>query len=429
MTLLELIADARPAKITDREREAPSFIDIFAGCGGLSLGLKRSGWRGLFAVEKDQFAFDTLEANFLQKDSQYTFEWPDDVPKTPLDVETLMSTHRSSLEKWIGKVDLLAGGPPCQGFSHAGRRQADDPRNRLFESYLSLVELLQPKMVLIENVRGFTSDFSKSEPGSIRNFSDTLKQRLAIDYYLVDDILDVSDFGIPQSRRRFFLVGVKKGAVERSSLDSFFAKLKTNAKGFLAQRHLPLKSSARDALSDLEVRSNGVVPCVDSPGFMAIDYVGPKTTFQHAMRDGHEGAPGDTRLAKHRADISERFSGIIRQCQDDGRLNISISKSLRDKYGLKKVALRVLDPLGPAPTITSLPDDLLHYSEPRILTVRENARLQSFPDWFVFKGKYTTGGAARRREIPRFTQVANAVPPLMAEQIGEALLEIMKQQK
>jgi DNA (cytosine-5)-methyltransferase 1 len=89
------------------------------------------------------------------------------------------------------------------------------------------------------------------------------------------------------------------------------------------------------------------------------------------------------------------------------------------------MALRVLDPDRPSPTITSMPDDLLHYNEPRTLTVRENARLQSFPDWYDFKGKYTTGGHLRRKEVPRFTQVANAVPPLVARAFGELLAEIL----
>src|SRR6201986_2192813 len=93
------------------------------------------------------------------------------------------------------------------------------------------------------------------------------------------------------------------------------------------------------------------------------------------------------------------------------------------------MATRVLDPDRPSPTITSMPDDLLHYGEPRILTVRENARLQSFPDWFAFKGKYTTGGHLRRREVPRFTQVANAVPPLVARAIGEFLMKAMTKPK
>ena len=99
---------------------------------------------------------------------------------------------------------------------------------------------------------------------------------------------------------------------------------------------------------------------------------------------------------------------------------------MRERFGLKKMALRVLDPDRPSPTITSMPDDLLHYSEPRTLTVRENARLQTFPDWYSFQGKYTTGGHLRKLEVPRFTQVANAVPPLVARAIGEALADLLR---
>jgi DNA (cytosine-5)-methyltransferase 1 len=97
---------------------------------------------------------------------------------------------------------------------------------------------------------------------------------------------------------------------------------------------------------------------------------------------------------------------------------------MRASFGLKKCAIRVLDPDRPSPTITSMPDDLIHYKEARTLTVRENARLQSFPDSFVFKGKYTSGGQLRKREVPRFTQVANAVPPLAAEALGSSLLAL-----
>ena len=96
---------------------------------------------------------------------------------------------------------------------------------------------------------------------------------------------------------------------------------------------------------------------------------------------------------------------------------------MREQLGIRKLTTRVLDPDLPAPTVTSMPDDLLHYREPRTLTVRENARLQTFPDWFRFCGKYTTGGHLRRLEVPRFTQVANAVPPLLAEILGTRIKE------
>jgi DNA (cytosine-5)-methyltransferase 1 len=143
------------------------------------------------------------------------------------------------------------------------------------------------------------------------------------------------------------------------------------------------------------------------------------------MRDGHTGQVPDTRLAIHRPHIVERFAQIIEACREAGRLNVQLNREMRERFALTKMATRVLDPTKPAPTITSMPDDLLHYSEPRALTVRENARLQTFPDWFAFHGKYTTGGDRRAREVPRFTQVANAVPPLVAEMWGEVLMKLI----
>ena len=99
----------------------------------------------------------------------------------------------------------------------------------------------------------------------------------------------------------------------------------------------------------------------------------------------------------------------------------------RGEYANKKHYVYILHPSRPAPTVTTLPDDLLHYSEPRILTVREMARLQSFPDWFAFKGKYTTGGDLRTKQCPRYTQVGNAVPPLLAELLGQTLIQFLNE--
>ena len=166
------------------------------------------------------------------------------------------------------------------------------------------------------------------------------------------------------------------------------------------------------------------MPSRDTVGFEDIQYTYPLTPYQKAMRDRHEGPPADTRLARHQRQIRARFAALIKVAGEEGRLAVTLSPETRKAYGLKKTAIRVLDPLSCAPTITSLPDDLLHYFEPRTLTVRENARLQTFPDWFAFKGNYTSGGRRRRHEVPRFTQVANAVPPLLAEQIGLVLLRL-----
>jgi DNA (cytosine-5)-methyltransferase 1 len=109
----------------------------------------------------------------------------------------------------------------------------------------------------------------------------------------------------------------------------------------------------------------------------------------------------------------------------DAPRNRSIMLDERKHYDLRKRSATVLSSSQPAPTVTSIPDDLVHYAEPRVLTVRECARLQTFPDSFEFRGPYTTGGRKRRFELPRYTQVANAVPPLFAEQIGLAWKEVL----
>ena len=127
------------------------------------------------------------------------------------------------------------------------------------------------------------------------------------------------------------------------------------------------------------------------------------------------------RLTRHRDEVRERFAKILKECPRGVRMN----EANREQYSTKKHRVYPMDAWEPAPTITTLPDDVLHYSEPRILTVRESARLQSFPDWFQFRGKFTTGGDRRTKECPRYTQVGNAVPPLLARAIGLAVRAVL----
>jgi DNA (cytosine-5)-methyltransferase 1 len=332
--------------------------------------------------------------------------------------------RRQALKDLAGTIELLAGGPPCQGFSQAGKRRLDDPRNMLFESYLELVEILRPRLILVENVQGFKSDFKLPKRSQRTNFAIELERRLSADYDVKSMVIRACDYGVPQIRPRFFLIGAQKSAGVRAEIESSEDFLEGNVSSFLSERRLPRWPNSSDAISDLEIARNGTVPSKESVGFEAIAYRSPLTRYQKVMRTGHTGQPSDTRLARHRSEIRQRFASIIKACKDENRLGVTVSSTIRKKYKLKKMAIRVLDPKQPAPTITSLPDDLIHYSEPRILTVREIARLQSFPDWFRFRGSYTTGGHRRRREVPRFTQVANAVPPLIAEQFGFVLIDI-----
>jgi DNA (cytosine-5)-methyltransferase 1 len=396
-----------------------AFADAFAGCGGLSLGLMQAGLQGRFAVEQDRFAFETLRTNFLARGSRFKFHWPRWLPKKPTSVGRLLKEHRGELQKLQGSIDLLVGGPPCQGFSSAGRRKHDDPRNQLFASYLQIVDILKPRAVLIENVRGFTIDFEMNS--SVKNYAEKLRKRLLETYDVHEVMLDLSEFGVPQQRTRYFILALERGLYVGDPFDF----LKGRIPSFLRSMGLKAPVPSWAAISDLEISRGGTQPSPETQGFEEIRYTRPRTHFQKLMADGAV-VPSDLRLARHAGPIRERFQEIIELSHAEGRLNTSISNDVRKRFGLRKKALRVLDPDRPSPTITSMPDDLLHYAEPRTLTVRENARLQSFPDWFSFKGKYTTGGHLRRREVPRFTQVANAVPPLVARAIGEMLAELLK---
>ena len=344
---------------------------------------------------------------------------------TPLNIEDVLGKYRLTVVQQADCIDMLVGGPPCQGFSTAGRRDPTDPRNRLVRSYLQLVDLLRPRIVLIENVRGITADFADGKNRQkTRNYAVWLKESLAADYNVFSKIIDTSTFGVPQRRHRFFIIALRRG--EFNTYPCPFESIEIGRLRFLESKKIRTTPvSARSAISDLEVSSNGTIPSRDSSGFLEICYKAPRTSYQRLMNGGFGSNISDTRLARHSEVISKRFSKIIALCHKDGRLNVSLSPEVRESFGLKKRATRVLDPDSPSPTVTSMPDDLLHYKEPRCLTVRENARLQSFPDWFEFKGKYTTGGNRRRKEVPRFTQVANAVPPLVAEAIGISLIELM----
>ena len=405
---------------------SPRFVDVFAGCGGLSLGLKRAGWTGMFAIEKDPFAFATLSANFLEDGSRWGYDWPEEIERRAWEIEELLDSRKNSLKGLAGHIALLSGGPPCQGFSQAGRRRRADPRNALVDAYAELVKVVRPCLLLLENVRGFAWSF-KSELRDVRtNFAAALKQELSRTYDVSTAIVHANDYGVPQGRSRYILVGALKELQANQGVAEFFDRMSSNVAGFLHARGLPRRSTSRDAISDLEVERNGTVESPDTNGFQATGYVGPRTAYQRAMRNGCEGPPSDMRLARHGEGVRARFREIIRAAHEEGRLNMTVSRETRKEHGIKKAAVRVLDPLRAAPTVTSLPEDLIHYSEPRTLTVRENARLQAFPDWFAFRGNYTTGGHRRRKEVPRFSQVANAVPPLLAEQLGVQLMRIYK---
>lgn len=390
------------------------YIDIFSGCGGLAYGLQQSGWEALFAIEKSSDAFSTLENNVLHNAKK---TWPTWLKYAANDINDICKAYKKELRKYRGNVMLVAGGPPCQGFSSAGQRQEGDVRNKLVDSYLEFVDLVKPEMVFFENVRGFTMPFTISE-NEQKCYSDYIVEQLKKRKYRVDfKIINFSDFGVPQSRNRFILFASKKGKPE-----DFFRFLYDGREKFLKQRDLEQYVSVQDAISDLMLK-NGKDVCPDSKGFFAGKYGMVSSKYQRYMRKNTVcDIPDSHRFAKHKKETEKRFKRLI----SEEECNKNLSKILLEKYDVKKNCISILDKDLASPTITTHPDDHIHYDEPRILTVREYARLQSFPDDFEFKGKYTTGGKRRKVEVPRYTQVGNAIPPLFAEQAGIALAKYMK---
>ena len=141
--------------------KALNFIDIFAGCGGLSLGLCNSGIKGVFAIEKNHDAFSTLEYNLIENNGGYN--WPQWLPICEYDINAFIREYRQQLQNLSGKIAIVAGGPPCQGFSMAGKRNINDQRNQLVKSYVRFIKLIMPEAIVFENVHGFTVNFQKED--------------------------------------------------------------------------------------------------------------------------------------------------------------------------------------------------------------------------------------------------------------------------
>ncbi len=407
-------------------KSAGTYIDLFSGCGGFSLGLGNAGWKGIFAVEKDPMAFETFRHNLIDGDKYSHFDWPEWLPIKATTIQNLLEKYIDSLETLKGKVDLIAGGPPCQGFSLAGRRNSTDPRNQLSEQYIKMVKIVNPKYLVLENVRGFNAKFKDSKGKTeMQPYSMVVKAKLEeLGYKIFTDYVHSEKYGVPQKRTRFIMIGIRED-IFNYDVDPFLI-LESLRSDFLKKKNLPKTPvSVKAAISDLEHSGSNLVyhSGNENTGFKKLDYVLPAklSTYQQAMRKGLKGTkPNGLRIARHRGTTVDKFKYIQQIC----RPGLGLTDDQKKSIGMKKQVISVLDPAKPSRTLTTLPDDLLHYSEPRILTVRENARIQSFPDDFEFRGKYTTGGMRRTQECPRYTQVGNAVPPFLAEVLGILINEI-----
>ena len=388
-----------------------TFIDLFAGAGGLSWGLRQAGWRELFLIENNKHAFFTAWQNLD--------EWPDWLESRPWDIYELLHWHKDELKALRGKVRLVAGGPPCQGFSLLGTRRKGDARNFMFKPFIEVCDLVQPEIVLIENVpsidiaHGAKTIKKRSRKltyaGMIRNELDTRG------YYVEQGLLRAVQYGVAQTRVRHFTAAFYAGAYK--SHPDFFAVMQELRRGFLQGKGLPLTKdiTVRQAISDLETKGKELIPCTDTSikrGMKQILYTGPRTKYQRFLRRGFKGAPDSLALQRHKPERVAFFKKVLKIARPNVRLSALEMKKLNVTWGS---SLAYLDGDTSSRTITGGADhDTLHYSEPRNLTPRECARLQSFPDRFEFRGSINS----------RYLQVGNAVPPLLAEAIGVGLLQV-----
>lgn len=355
-------------------------IDLFAGCGGLSLGLEKAGFNILYANEINKDASDTYIKNLVKNNGH----------KTYVDTRDIGEVKTSEIRKFTGnkEIHLVAGGPPCQGFSMAGKRDIDDPRNKLFKEMLRIVREIHPPLFLMENVKGI---LSMDNGKVIKTIKEAFEEK-DLGYDVRIEVLKASKFGVPQDRERVFIIGTRIGN------GVLHPRPKKNTKAI----------SVKEAIDDLSFLNSGE---------SSTEYkLKTNSAYQRKMK-GKNKILHNHQSSKHNKNIIERFSKL-----KPGQTG----KDLPKEYQTKKRTLVRMLPNKPAKTVMTMPDDYIHYKKNRALTVREMARLQSFPDSFVFEGKRTTGGKRRRFEIPQYSQVGNAVPPLLAEKVGEHLIKCLK---
>ena len=338
-------------------------LDIFSGCGGLSFGFLKQGYEVVAGIDH-------------WEDSVKTFEYNHNGAKGI--VADLGNFKPEIFNEFMG-VDVVVGGPPCQGFSISGKRNPNDPRNNLYKGFVKTVAHLNPKAFILENVPNLVSmDSGKIKDQIIKDFSN-------LGYDVKYKIMLASDYGVPQNRRRVVFVGVK-------GVNSYnFPSGKTV--------DLKLKITTKDAISDLPDDS-----VVDG----SKNKIKPKNDYQTKMR------ANATKVFNHQITNHDQKTIDTIALVPDGKNYKSLPEHLKNTRKVN-IAWTRYSSSKPSLTIDTGHRHHFHYKYNRVPTVRESARLQSFPDDFVFLGSKTS----------QYKQVGNAVPPLMAEAIAEELKKIL----
>lgn len=367
----------------------PTVIDLFAGAGGMTEGLRKAGFQSVLANEYDEMAGVTFKANHPN------------VPLVLKDIRELSVEEILQLTKLkIGELSMMSGGPPCQGFSLAGPRLDADPRNQMFKEFVRLVNGLRPEVFLFENVSGIKSMSGGSVLKAI------VAEFTAIGYECEYKILSAADYGVPQARPRFILIGIRDGGTVgfpepthgnvNKNLDLFVSDL------------IPYRT-VWDALSDLPVIHQG-----EGEEELQHDGVYHNDYQKERRGDRRPGSIFNHRATRHSDVIVQRYAAI-----PEGGDNSQVPDELRTK----KINVFKLDSQRPSRTVTcNHRTDLLHPKVPRGTTVREAARLQSFDDDYQFFGNLTR----KAKWVTQDDQVGNAVPPLLAKALGDHIKRKMK---
>ena len=332
----------------------------------MGLGLEKAGFEILYANDVNKDAANTYRTNLHAK---------------VVECGNVMGTDPLDIQKRIKReVDIIVAGTPCQGFSTLGKRNSSDPRNMLFKQVARFVKTFKPKMFLMENVGGMLN------MGDGVMFVKIRKAFEEAGYSTTYKLLSASDFGVPQNRKRVFMIGTRG-----------------NTKDVRFPRPRGRKITVEEAISDLDFLGVGERSTIYKKH--------QSTAYQRKMRSGgatlhnHESPCHSERIQKRFARIPSGTNG----------------RSVIERSETGKRDCHRMDPASPSKTVTTLPEDFIHYGKNRVPTVRELARLQSFPDSFVFTGPRTTGGDRRAHSCCQYTQVGNAVPPELACRVFKSL--------
>lgn len=364
-------------------------IDLFSGCGGLTLGFAWAGFKSILASDIDENCQKTFATNF----PQVPFLCGDLSDFTKDDFDTIIAGQ---------DVDVIIGGPPCQGFSLANKRRnkiSEDPRNKLFYQFVKTINWYNPKAFVMENVKGL---LSMQHGDVIRTIVDAFTHAGREGYNVRFKVLKSVEYGVPQLRERVIIVGI------RNDLDLVPEFPHTSV-------FVPV--TVDDAISDLPQINAGEGEAVQQYPMT------PQNDYQRFMR-AHSSVVRNHIAMKHTPRLIERFKAIkqgqnlLDVWEDHGAVKRG-DPSKKSEIKFSQNNLRLFGD-KPAPTIAaSFQSNFVHPTLNRNFTAREGARLQSFPDDFIFEGMRTK--MSWEKGLSQYQQIGNAVPPLMAYKIAEQL--------